>query len=263
MTFQFKNRWVLLTGASAGIGKALALALAARGCNLFLVARRASLLEALAARIEGLNGVQVRWLSLDLTTEDAAECLLRETKDLPISILINNAGFGMGGAFENAQASALKSMIDLNVSFTLLFTRAFLPRLQALPGEARIMNLGSIAGYQGVVNMAAYAGSKAFVNTFSEGLAWELRGTNIRVSCLQPGSTASEFFQVAGMEGSRMSRAGVMSSESVAAQGVALLRSGKPKRVVGWVNRIRVFSLRFSPRSLVRLVIARLFRDVG
>ena len=263
MRFQFKNRWVLLTGASAGIGKALALALAARGCNLFLVARRASLLEELASQIESRNGVQVRWLSLDLTTDGAVECLLRETKEVPISILINNAGFGMGGAFENAQTSALKSMIDLNVSFTLLLTRAFLPRLQAWQGEARVMNLGSIAGYQGVVNMAAYAGSKAFVNTFSEGLAWELRGSNIKVCCLQPGSTASEFFQVAGMEGSRMSRVGVMSSEVVAEQGVALLASGKPKRVTGWVNRIRVFSLRFSPRFLVRLVINRLFRDLG
>jgi len=178
-------------------------------------------------------------------------------------VIVNNAGFPVTGSFACNDADLLRRMIDLNVAFPVAFTRLMLPRLLALPAGGAILNVGSVTGYQGVVNMAAYAATKAFINNFSEGLNWELRGSRVSVSCLQPAQTQSEFFQVAGCEGAKMANQGLSSPAQVARAGVDLMVRGRPKTVVGLTNKIRVFCLRLSPRWLVRLVITRMFADMG
>lgn len=263
MKIKLIDRWALVTGASSGIGESIARELAARGCHLFLVARRESRLRDLAAELSGKHRIQVRLAAMDLSVPGAADALLAAIEGLPVSVLVNNAGFAATGLFEAIPRPTVTSMIDLNVKFLTELTQRMLPALKAHPRGAAILNVGSIAGYQGVINMAAYAATKAYVNNLTEGLNWELRDTNVHATCLAPGKTASEFFEVAGMSGTGMARSGLMSSEAVARQAVMALEKGKPAIVTGWLNKLMVFSLRLSPRGMVRGVITRMFRDLA
>ncbi len=263
MTLFLKDRWAVVTGASAGIGKAIAEILAARGCFLFLVARREARLESLAQTLAKTYGVKVKWCALDLIARDAAATLFQQLEPYPISIVVNNAGFAVAGRLEKADGEELSRMIDLNIGFLTEFCRLMVPRLKDRSEGGHILNVGSVAGYQGVPFMASYAATKAYVNHFTEGLNWELRGTGVGVTCLQPGQTASEFFQVAGLSDSKMANAGLLSCEQVAREGVNAMVKGKPKTVAGLLNKVRVFGLRLTPRSLVRLVITGMFRDMA
>ena len=263
MAFELKNRWAVVTGASSGIGKAIAEELAAHGCHLFLVARREALLQELALRLSAKWRIEAKWLSLDLAQPEASQQLLERLADHPISIVVNNAGFAVAGAFGRADRETLSKMIDLNIRFLTDFCRLMIKPLQQNLDGARILNLGSVAGYQGVPHMAAYAASKAYVNHFTEGLSWELRGTGIGVTCLQPGQTATEFFEAADIADTHMANAGLMTAAAVAREGVAAMVKGKPRVVAGLLNKIRIFGLRLSPRSLVRVVITRMFRDMA
>ena len=262
MGFELKDRWAVVTGASAGIGKCLAIELAKRGCHLVLVARRKALLESLAESLKADYGIHAEVFPEDLTGENAAGLLSAAVADKPISILVNNAGFAQTGPFENGDWKKLHAMIKLNVVFLTGFTHAMLPRLKMAEGGARILNVGSLAGYMGVPMMSCYAATKAFVNHFSEGLAWELRRTEVRVTSLEPGSTQSEFFEVAGMSKSLMSRINVSRAETVAKQGVRAMVAGRRRLVAGLPNKIGVFALRLSPRWLVGLVVRHLFKDL-
>lgn len=262
MSLEAKGRWAVITGASAGIGKCIAQDLAARGCHLALVARRQELLDALASDLSEKHQIQTRVIAADLTAADAAGALANSLEDLPIAFLINNAGFAETGDFEESSVQRLTAMLQLNMVFLVQFTRIMLPRLKALDEGARIMNVGSLAGYMGVPQMCTYAATKAFVNHFSEGLAWELRDTRVRVTSLEPGSTKTEFFDVAGMNGSFMSRFNVMAADKVASQGVSAMLAGRRRLVAGLANKLGVFALRFSPRWMIGRVVGLLFRDV-
>ncbi len=263
MKMELKGRWALVTGASSGIGEEIARELAARGCHLVIVARREARLAELAKKLSAEHGVEVKPLAMDLAPPGAAEKLTSAVEGLGVSILVNNAGFAATGVFETIAWQTISSMIDLNVRFLTELTMRLLPALKAHPDGAGILNVGSIAGYQGVTNMAAYAATKAFVNNLTEGLNWELRGAKVHATCLAPGKTASEFFEVAGMTDTSMARSRLMSSRAVARLGVDALQKGKPKVVTGLMNKLMVFSLRFSPRSMVRTVITRMFRDLA
>jgi len=262
MGFELKDRWAVVTGASAGIGKCLAIELAKRGCHLVLVARRRERLEELANTLKAEYRISAEVFPEDLTGENAAGLLAAAVAEWPISILVNNAGFAQSGPFENGDWEKLQSMIQLNVVFLTAFTHAMLPRLKMAENGARILNVGSLAGYMGVPMMSCYSATKAFVNHFSEGLAWELRGTKVRVTSLEPGSTRSEFFEVAGMSKSLMSRINVMRAEKVAKQGVRVLIRGRRRWVAGVLNKLGVFALRLSPRWLVGVVVKHLFKDL-
>ena len=263
MGMNLQGRWALVTGASSGIGRAIAEELAARGCHLCLVARREERLRAAAAEIKERHSVDTLVIAMDLSQQAAPADLAERLGGRPISVLVNNAGFSITGPLAGNEVTELGKMIDLNVKFPTAFTRIILPRLLELPEGGAILNVGSVTGYQGVVNMAAYAATKAFVNNFSEGLNWELRGSRVTVSCLQPAQTASEFFQVAGCSEAKMANTGLSTPQQVARAGIALLVRGKPKTVVGMINKIKVFGLRLSPRWLVRVVITRLFADMA
>ena len=263
MTFDLKNRWSLVTGASAGIGRELAGELAQAGSNLVLVARRESLLSDLATELKSAYGIEVDYHALDLSQPEAAQALVDGVTSRPVSVLVNNAGYAVLGGFEGASPEGLVNMTDLNVRFLTELSRRMLPKLLAHPDGGRILNLGSVAGHQGVPNMAAYAATKAYVNAFSEGLGWELRGTSVRVSCLQPGQTKSEFFNHSDKGHVLMARFGLLSAEKVARDGVALIRSGRSGLVVGLVNKMTIFLLRLFPRWVIGRAVGLLFKDMA
>ena len=262
MGFVFKDRWALVTGASSGIGKELAEELAHRGTNLVVVARRENLLTDLATNLEKKYGVKVVVHAMDLTAPDAAVALTEFLKEYEVSILVNNAGFAATGPVLDTEWATYRRMLDLNMGFLCELTYRMLPDLKRRD-QARILNVGSIAGYQGVSNMVIYSATKAFVNNFTEGLQWELHGSNVAATCLQPGKTESEFFDVAHMRGTRFVKSGVMSARAVARQGIDAMQKGKPSLVTGWMNKISIFGLRLSPRWLVGFTIRNMFREMG
>lgn len=258
---QLKGNLACVTGASSGIGEDIAEVLASRGCNLIVVARREEKLKQLCERLQLKYAISATYLVCDLTAPDAVANLMSDLADTPLRILINNAGFGQTGPFVDTDQAAMQRMFQLNMVTLADLCYAVLKHFERTKEPCAIMNVGSIAGYQGVPNMTSYAATKAFVNHFSEGLAWEYHGTHIAVTCLQPGKTESEFFDVADMRGSRFASGNVMSSKDVAKQGIDALVQGKAKLVTGWANKVSVFGLRLFPRFVVRLVISSMFKD--
>lgn len=261
MGFQLAGRWAVITGASAGIGKAIAEECASRGCHLIIVARRLDRLQELAKSLSAKHGVSVKPIAMDLSEPGAAEALAEQVRTDPVSIVINNAGFGTSHVFPENDPKTLSTMVDLNIRFLMLFTHAMLPRLVKCDA-ARVMNVGSIAGYQGVPNFVAYAGTKGFVNNFTEGLAWEYAGSTVKFTCLQPGGTKTEFFDVADMTGSSFAKGG-MSAQRVATLGVDAMVKGKERIVTGLLNKASVAAQRFLPRFVTRMTLRHMFKDLA
>ena len=250
----------LITGASAGLGAEYAKLFAADRHDLVLVARRRDRLDALARALEAAHGVKVHVVPADLATPDGAGRVVAEVGRLGLAIefLVNNAGFGTSGAFAGLDARRELEMVQVNVTSLVALTRALLPPMLARK-SGRILNIGSTAGFQPGPFMAGYYASKAFVNSFTEALGYELRGTGVTATVSCPGATATEFAQVAGNDKSRLFRAGAVASPgTVALQGYRAMMKGKPMVVHGLFNKLLVQSLRISPRAAVRAVAAAL-----
>lgn len=229
----------LITGASSGIGTAFARALAARGSNLVLVARRADRLDDLADELRTRHGgIEVHTLPFDLTVDEAGTRLREEVADRGVRVtsVINNAGAGMWGLFRDAAPERLQQMIGLNIAAVVDISRAFLDQIIAT-GGGYLVNLTSVAAYSSIPNQAVYSATKAFVLSFTEALWAETRGTNTRVLAFAPGVTDTEFFDVVGTHdadgGSRY-----QTPEHVAAAALTVLdrRDPPPSAVSGRRN---------------------------
>jgi short-subunit dehydrogenase len=249
----------LITGASAGLGAEYARLFAADKHDLVLVARRRDRLEALARELQSAHGVTVRVVSADLAARDGASRVVDEVGRLGLQIefLVNNAGFGTSGAFVELDLGRELEMIQVNVASLVTLTRGFLPGMVARR-SGRILNVGSTAGFPPGPFMAVYYASKAFVNSFTEALWYELRGTGVTATVSCPGATATEFADVAGNSRSLLFRLGAASPSTVARQGYRAMMKGKPMIVHGLRNKLTVHSLRVSPRALVRAIAASL-----
>ena len=200
-----KGAWAIVTGASAGIGREFATRLAQRGVNVVLVARRGDLLAALASELQSNHGVSAQAIALDLADNDAAlrlRELLAERRIHP-RLLVNNAAVGRWGRFEATPVETYERMLRINVEAVLSLCETFLPLL-AQQQPAAVVNVSSPAALQPVPYMAAYAASKAFVQSFSLALHEEWRGRGVYVQTLVPGPTASEFDRLAGAYDSRL-----------------------------------------------------------
>jgi hypothetical protein len=242
----------LVTGASSGIGAAMARQLASWKCDLMLSARRADRLSALAGELSSAHGVDCRVLPEDLADRDGAARLHRAVRATgrPIDILINNAGFAAYRAFADTTWQRHAELLQLNVVSLIELTYRFLPDLTARP-RAHILNVSSIGAWIAVPNLASYGASKACVLSFSETLAAELERTGVRVTCLCPGGTTTEFPEVAGQKLGAAARAGMMSAERCASIGLRGMLRGRRLVVPGGSNKlIRVASWLF-PRRLV------------
>ena len=200
MTLDHASQTTLITGASSGIGAALARLLAARGSDLVLVARRTERLEALAAELRGAHGVRVETVSADLGRPGAGRDLAAEVdrRGIRVTSLVNNAGIGADGTFAEQDPDELEALLALNVTAPVDVSRAFIGRLD--PG-GYLVNIASMAAYQPIPGMAVYAASKAFVLSFTEALWWETRGSGPRTLAFSPGLTRTEFFDGIGTEG--------------------------------------------------------------
>lgn len=222
----FRRQTTLITGASSGIGAALARELAARGSGLVLVARRLDRLDALAAELRAAHGVDVATATVDLSAPRPGPALRDELRRRGITVtsLVNNAGFGTDGAFRDEHPERLAREIAVNIGAVVDLTSTFLADLCAA-GDGVLLNVTSEAAYQPIPGMATYAASKAFVLAFTEALWAELRGSGVRVLAFAPGLTATEFFDEIGT-GQYPGR--FQTAEEVAARAVRALAGRSP-----------------------------------
>lgn len=236
----------VITGASGGIGADFARLLAARKTNLFLVARRKEHLEKLAVSLVKEFGVTVEVLSLDLSTPDASETLFKEaTKYGEVDLLINNAGIGPWRKFVDATLEDHKKIMQLNMVTLTESTHLFVKHMLAHKKESLVLNVASVAAFQPAPRFTIYAPSKTYVKIFSEILAEELKDTNVRISCLCPGGTATEF-----LVNNNQTLKGInplMASHKVARIGLDGALRGKTIIIPGLVNKIFAFFPRLIP----------------
>jgi len=244
------NKVALVTGASAGLGVEFARQLSKRGHRLVLVARRKDRLEELAKVLGNARAV-----AIDLSKKDAAAKLLADVQanGEVVDLLVNNAGFGLIGRFAQLDAKRQRQMIDLNVGALTDLCRAIAPGLVTRKSGA-ILNVASTAAFQPGPNMAVYFASKAFVLSLSEALHEELEPHGVKVSCLCPGPTRTEFGEVAGFGGSGAFDRLAMSAAEVVEIGLKGLDSNKAVVITGLVNKLAALSTRFAPRSTVRKI---------
>jgi uncharacterized protein len=254
----WQGKWALVTGASAGIGWALASQLAAGRANLVLTARRTDRLTQLANQLRKQHKIDTEVFPADLAQPQASEEIFRfiEQKRLPIEVLINNAGFGAYGEFYKTNRQRLLDMVQVNVAAVVNLTHLFLPAMVERR-SGYVMIVASTAAFQPVPYISTYAATKGFDLLFAEGLAEEMRRHGVRVCALCPGSTVSEFHQAAGQP---LHLAGAReSAEKVARVGLQALATGRPRVISGARNWLSVEAQRLAPRRLVTRVAARMF----
>ncbi|WP_395321510.1 SDR family NAD(P)-dependent oxidoreductase [Variovorax sp. UC74_104] len=247
------RRRALVTGASSGIGAAIARELAALGVDLVLTARRRDALDAVAASCEG---VKVEIVTADLGKPDAARALWEATiAGGPIDILINNAGFGYFRRFDEVDWARDAELIELNMTSLVALTRCFVDAHKTSTQPANIVNIASTGAYQSVPNMALYAASKAFVRNFSEALHDEHRGTPLSVTCICPGGTETAFHAASGGgDYSWIANASTKSAEFVAHAAIRAMLRGKRTVVPGLFNKVSCFGVRFLTRRFASRV---------
>ena len=240
----------LVTGASAGLGVEFARRLSERGHRLVLVARRKERLEELAKELGNARAV-----AIDLSKKDAAANLLADldAHGETVDLLVNNAGFGLIGRFVELDAKRLRQMIDLNVGTLTDLCRAVAPAMIGRRSGA-ILNVASTAAFQPGPRMAVYFATKAFVLSLSEALHEELKPHGIKVSCLCPGPTRTEFGDVAGFGGNGLFDRVAMNPAQVVETGLKGLDANDAVVVAGWMNKVTAASTRFAPRSVVRKI---------
>jgi hypothetical protein len=254
----WQGKWALVTGASAGIGLELATQLAAGGANLVLTARRSDRLTQLADDLRAKHKIQTEVFPSDLTQPQAPDELFHftEAKGLPIDVLINNAGFGAYGYFHKNERQRYLEMVQVNVAAVVSLTHLYLPAMVARR-SGYVMIVASTAAFQAVPYISTYAATKAFDLLFAEGIAAEVRRYGVRVSALCPGSTESEFFEVAKQP--EYSGRKPETAEKVARVGLDALAAGKSRVISGGRNWLGVEMQRLVPHSFVTRVVERLF----
>jgi hypothetical protein len=237
----------VVTGASSGIGAAIARELATAGVRLVLTARRKAALDEVAATC---SGVQVEVITADLGTPGGAAAVwTAATATGPIDILVNNAGFGAFRPFAETEWARHAELVQLNMTSLVELSKRFVDARAGQSGRAYVLNIASIGAYQSVPNMALYAASKAFVRNFTEGLHDELRGSPVSATCICPGGTRTAFHELAGAtDYSWIAKASMMSAEAVARISVRAMWRGRRTVIPGLVNKLSCWSVRLVPR---------------
>ena len=242
----------LISGASSGLGAVFARKLAAQKHNLVLVARRKDKLDELAGELRKTQGISVIVEAADLSAPNAVGRLFKKLaeKKLEVTCLINNAGFGTSGSFAAQDISRQTEMINLNCTALMQLCHAVLPSMQKR-NSGSILNVASTAAFQAGPGMAVYYASKAFVLSFSEALHDEVKAQGIKVSCLCPGPTDTDFFTAADARHSRLTKL-LGSPDKVVGDGLAALQRNQAFIVSGLMNKIFAQGSRLSPRALTR-----------
>jgi short-subunit dehydrogenase len=254
--------YALITGASRGIGRALATELARCGYSLLLAARSEDQLEQLATELRQRHGVEAYIYAADLAAPGAAGKLaywaMAQTPEL--AVLVNNAGYGLWGRFEELPLDKQQNMLQLNMLLPTELTHMLLPQLRR-QRKAYILNVASTAAYQAVPTLTLYAASKAFLLSFSRGLRYELRDTSVSVTCLSPGSTTTDFADRAGMNAQLQETANKvsMTPQQVAQIAVAALLTGEAEVIPGTLNKVSAKLTSFVPKALTEKIAAGIY----
>ncbi len=252
----------LITGASSGIGLELARSFARTGYNLVLVARSREILDKLAREFTGQTGVGARVIGTDLSKPSAPMEIYEELQrqGVVVDVLVNCAGFGASGLFSEIEAQRQLDMIQVNVVALTELSRLFLKDMVARR-SGKILNVSSTAGFEPGPLMAVYYATKAYVLSFSEALAEEVRGSGVTVSVLCPGPTRTGFQDKSGLKESRLFRnplMGTLDAATVAKAGYMGLMKKATVIIPGAGNRFLIFGIRFVPRKLLTRVVKRL-----
>ncbi|MHB8075483.1 SDR family NAD(P)-dependent oxidoreductase [Desulfosporosinus fructosivorans] len=246
------NKTVLITGASSGIGMEIAKLFANDGYDLVLVARRKTQLEKLASELTNNYPISITIIAKDLSQPTSPDEIFKELKEksIHIDILVNNAGTQIYGEFQKTDLNKELQLIQVNmVSLTHLTKLAIADMLKR--GSGKILNIGSTGSFAPAPLNAIYCATKSYVLNFSEGISKDLEGTGISVTTLCPGATQTEFAEKAKLLNTRLFNSSVMSAEKVAKIGYRALFKEKRVEVAGMINKLLVFSIRFTPRWLV------------
>jgi len=253
------GKTALITGASSGIGKSFDYLLAQKGMHLILAARSLDKLQTIAHDLTQRYSVEVSAYQQDLAVPNAAATLyqLLKNDDLDVDLLVNNAGFGKWGRFEDFSLDDYRSMIQLNVTTLTELCHLFIENFKQ-KAAAGIINIGSTASFVPVPYSSVYAATKAYVLSFTEGLVGELEGTNVIVSCLCPGATATNFAEVTSDGKEDTVSGNDKSPDEVARAGLDAFQSGKHYVVTG--RKASLILTRFLPRKRVLSIVARMWR---
>ena len=255
----------LITGASSGIGEAIARELAERGQNLTLTARREDKLTELASELHERFGVRAGVVACDLGEEDERARLEARIEELglEVEILVNNAGFGYAGKFIDAERQRQVDMVKLNVEAVVDMTGRYLPGM-VRRGRGGILNVASTGGFQPMPKSATYGATKAFVLSHSEAIHHELGGTGVHLTALCPGPVRTEFSDAAGLDNANEKGPGFIwtSVEDVARQAVDGLASNKRTVVPGLLNQAGTYAGRYTPRWVLLPFASRIWQQV-
>ncbi len=262
MKLELADRWAVVTGASSGIGAEFARQLAARGMHLLLTARRQDRLETLAQQLFQEFGTKTVLVQLDLAAPGACEELIHKIRELPLplTLLVNNAGFGSVASIEHTDPQRILGIVDLNIRVLTQLTYEFLPDFIRRK-EGGIINVASVVAFQPVAYMSGYAASKAYVLHLTEGLWAELQDHQVRMLALCPGTTRTEFFDEAGISHWLKSNSSHTPAQVVSAALKSYERN-RPVCVPGWKNWIMTLLPRLTFRKLVVKETKRLFEKV-
>jgi len=257
--------FALITGASKGIGKSIAIELTKRKINLLLVARSQSLLSDLCNSLQQEYGIRAYYFVADLSQPAAPRQILNwcNSNGYDVSILVNNAGYGLSGQFDKYSEQEHVDMMQVNVVSMVQLTSLFMPGLKQQAGRAYIMNIASSAAYQAVPYLGVYSASKSFVLSFSRALHFELKKTNVSVTCVSPGATDTDFPQRAniGEKGKKAAEKLNMTPQQVAAIAVNKMFSRKAEVITGFVNKLGAALAWIAPKRITEAAAASIYTE--
>ena len=254
--------YALVTGASKGIGKAIAEELAGRGYSLLLVARSGERLEKIAGEIQAKFKVEAKYLSMDLATPGSAKAIADWCweNQFQVNVLVNNAGYGLSGEFEKYPLKDHLDMMQLNMQVPVELCYLFLPHLKKQE-RSYILNISSTSAYQAIPLMSVYAASKVFILFFTRGLRQELKGTPVSVTCISPGPTDSEFVVRAQIKekGIKAAKKVNMTPQAVASIAVKAMFDGKAEVITGMLNKVVSFASWLLPKGFIERTAMKMY----
>ena len=256
------NKYALITGASKGIGRSMALLLAKAGYHILLVARSTAELQELSKVIQNEYQVKAIYLSIDLSISNAASQVAEwcHSHTSNLCILINNAGYGIWGDFDQLSLSEQLSMLQLNINAVIALTHHLLPMLKQQK-QSYVLNISSTAAYQAVPTLALYSASKSFILSYSRAIRYELKNSSVSVSCLSPGPTATGFADRAGMQAlDHLAEKFNMTADIVAKTGLKGMFNKKSEIIPGFLNQVSVYGVNFIPKAIIERITANLYK---
>ncbi len=240
---------VVITGASSGIGRALAEKFARNGHAVLAVARREERLQALCRESAEKHEAAVHCLALDITARDAPQALLEEAIRVfgKVHVLINDAGMSPYQEFHELRYPHLRQILSLNIQALTELCYVFLPHMVAHGEPSHLVNVGSVGGYAPLPRLSVYSGSKHYVRIFTNMLSYEYHGSNVHVSALHPGGTLTEFPELAGQRIKKFARKTMLTPEQVAEVAYPAILKGKRVIIPGAINQLAVLMGKILP----------------